>query len=168
MEDKTVQYGAQVTISAALAALSAYFGVLVIPLIMLTVAMIIDYGTGMAVAWKKSDLSSKKGVSGIIKKVGYLVLVSVGMIVDWLIFCGLENFDAGDSYKFSFGMLVAIWLIINELISILENLGAIGVPVPEFLIKVIRRLRITTEKTAETAEKENEKESEEKKDEKGN
>ena len=55
MEKKTLQ----AAFSAALAALSAYFGVLVIPIIMLTVAMIIDYGTGMAAAWKKSELSSK-------------------------------------------------------------------------------------------------------------
>lgn len=142
--------GFQAFVSATFAALSAYFGMIVIPIIVLTVAMIIDYGTGMAAAWKKSELSSKKGVSGIVKKVGYLVLVCVGMLVDWLIFCGLENFSAGDSYKFSFGMLVAIWLIINELISILENLGTIGVPVPDFLIKVIRRLKISADKTTES------------------
>ena len=146
----------QAVLSAALAALSVYMGAMLVPLIILTVAMIIDYGTGMAAAWKKSDLSSKKGVAGIVKKVGYLVLVCVGMLVDWLIFCGLETFSAGESYKFSFGLLVAIWLIINELISILENLGTIGVPVPNFLIKVIKRLKITAEKTTESEDEKHE------------
>lgn len=153
--NKTEGITIQAVLSAALSVLSVYMGAMIVPLIMLTAAMIIDYGTGMAAAWKKSDLSSKKGVSGIVKKVGYLVLVCVGMLVDWLIFCGLENFSAGDSYKFSFGMLVAIWLIINELISILENLGTIGVPVPDFLIKVIRRLKISADKTAESEDENN-------------
>ena len=36
MEDKTVQYGAQATISAGLAALSVYFGMILIPLIIFT------------------------------------------------------------------------------------------------------------------------------------
>lgn len=43
MEKKTLQ----AAFSAALAALSAYFGVLVISLIILTVAMLIDYGVGI-------------------------------------------------------------------------------------------------------------------------
>lgn len=152
IEEKSIQ----AVFSAALATLSVYLGVLVVPIIMLTVAMIIDYGTGMAAAWKKSDLSSKKGVAGIVKKLGYLVLVCVGMLVDWLIFSGLQAFSAGEAYKFSFGLLVAIWLIINELISILENLGTLGVPVPNFLIKVIKRLKITAENAAESEEEKNE------------
>lgn len=144
-EAKTIQ----ATFSAALAWLTASLGMLIVPIIMLTSAMIIDYCTGMAAAWKKADLSSKKGVTGIIKKIGYLVLVCVGLLVDWLIYCGLETFNAGSSYQFSFGVLVAIWLIINELISILENLGTIGVPVPMFLIKVIKRLKITADNVGE-------------------
>lgn len=163
-EGKTIQ----AAFSAVLAALSAYFGALVIPIIMLTVAMIIDYLTGMAVAWNSGGLSSKKGIKGIAKKVLYFVLVIVGMVVDWSVMYWLSSFGAGEVYKFSFGALVAFWLIMNELISILENLEALKVPVPKFLTKVVKRLKVTAEKTAETAEKENGKESEEKKDEKGN
>lgn len=146
----------QAVLAAALTWLTASFGMLIVPIIMLTAAMIIDYCTGMASAWKKATLSSKKGVTGIIKKIGYLVLVCVGLLVDWLIYCGLETFNAGSSYQFSFGVLVAIWLIINELISILENLGTIGVPVPMFLIKVIKRLKITADNVGESEDKKDE------------
>ena len=166
MEDKAVQCGAQMTISAGMAALSVYFGIIVIPLMILTITMIIDYGTGMAAAWKTAALSSKKGIAGIIKKLGCLVLVIIGMVVDWSVMYWLSTFGAGEVYQFSFGALVAFWLTMNELISILENLEALKVPIPKFLTKVVKRLKVTAEKaaekTADTAEKESDKESEEK------
>lgn len=159
-EEKSIQAG----LTVAAAWLSASFGALIVPIVILAATIIIDYCTGMAVAWNSSGLSSKRGIKGIVKKVFYFVLVAVGMAVDWSIMYWLSTFGAGEVYKFSFGALVAFWLIMNELISILENLEALKVPVPKFLTKVIKRLKITAEKTAETAEKE----SEEKKDEKGN
>lgn len=45
--------------------------------------------------------------------------------------------------------MVIIWLIINELISILENVAALGGPVPVFLAKLLARLKNTVEKKAE-------------------
>ena len=65
--------------SAAIAAMISYLGVVAIPAAVLVLAMMTDYITGMLSAWHDSALSSKKGIFGIIKKVGYLVLVCVGM-----------------------------------------------------------------------------------------
>ena len=78
IEEKTLQ----TVFSAALAMLSAYFGIVAIPIAVLIVAMVIDYSTGMAAAWKQAYLSSKKGIYGILKKVSYLALICVGMLVD--------------------------------------------------------------------------------------
>ena len=47
------------------------------------------------------------------------------------------------------GLLVAIWLIINELISILENLAAIGVPGFPRLSKLLKRLKNTVSEEEE-------------------
>ena len=44
-----------------------------------------------------------------------------------------------------FGLIVTVWLIINELISILENLARIDVPIPAFLTKIIEKLKTTIE-----------------------
>lgn len=149
-EAKTIQ----AAFSAALAMLTAYFGIVAVPITVLVVAMAIDYGTGMAAAWKQADLSSKKGIIGIVKKIGYLALVCVGMLVDWLIYCGLQAVNVNIGYTFFFGVLVTIWLIINELISILENLETIGVPLPKFLVKVVKRLKVTAENVANHDERE--------------
>ena len=107
--------------------------------------MIIDYLSGMAVAWSQNNLSSKIGAKGIIKKVGYMALIVVAMGVDYLIYSGIAVTGLEVGYNMWFGLLVAVWLIINEMISILENLGKLGVPIPEFLTKIIKRLKSTTE-----------------------
>ena len=143
----------QAVFSAALAALISYLGVISIPVTVLMAAMIIDYVTGMAAAWHTKKLSSKKGLSGIIKKISYLALVCVGMGVDWLIYSGLSQAGISTEHSVFFGVLVTVWLIINELISILENLKVIGVPLPTFLIKIVKRLKITVENVGESEDK---------------
>ena len=135
----------QAVIAMSIAALTSYLGIVAVPVTVLVFAMIIDYITGMISAWHSSELSSKKGIFGIIKKTSYLALVCVGMGVDWLIYSGLSQVGVTTSYTVFFGVLVTIWLIINELISILENLKNIGVPLPKFLVMVVNRLKVSTE-----------------------
>lgn len=137
------------SLSAAAAALTCYLDIIAVPLIVLCAVMVLDYASGMASAWHCRKLSSKKGVYGIIKKTGYLALVCVGMGVDWLIYSGLKQVGIEWNYTIFFGVLVTVWLIINELISILENLERIGVPLPNFLTALIRRLKVTAESIAE-------------------
>ena len=97
--------------AAAIGALAAYAGILLVPLCVLAAVMIIDYATGIAAAWSCKLLSSRVGVKGIVKKVAYLA------------------------------MMISVWLIINELLSILENLGRLGIPLPDFLVRAVERLR---------------------------
>ena len=149
--------GIQAIISAALAAFAVYMGALAVPIIVLMVMMIIDYLSGMSVAWSEGTLSSKVGAKGIVKKVGYMALIVVAMGVDYLIYSGIAAADINVGYNMWFGLLVAVWLIINEMISILENLSKVGVPVPKFLITIIEKLKISTEKGTEREEKKDEK-----------
>lgn len=149
--------GLQAIISAALAAFAAYMGALAVPIIVLMVMMIIDYLSGMSVAWSEGTLSSKVGAKGIVKKVGYMALIVVAMGVDYLIYSGIAAANIEVGYNMWFGLLVAVWLIINEMISILENLSKVGVPVPKFLITVIEKLKISAEKRTEREEKKDEK-----------
>ena len=137
----------QTFISAVITGLLYYLGIVAVPIIILIVAMIIDYVTGMMSAWLNSELSSKKGIKGIVKKVSYLALVAVAMIVDWLICCGLQQINVNIKYSVFFAVLVAVWLIINELISVLENLAKMGVPIPNFLKKLIDRLKNTVDES---------------------
>lgn len=143
----------QATVSVAIGALAAYFNILLIPVLVLFAVMIIDYCTGMASAYKNKEIKSKTGLIGILKKLSYLVLVCVGGVVDYLICAGLASVGI-DYSSYCFGLIVAVWLIINELISILENLSELGTPIPPFLVKIVHRLKNTVENTTDTDTKE--------------
>lgn len=137
---------AKIGISAFFGILSAYMGWASVPLILLLVLMLADYGTGIAAAWIKGTLSSRKSISGILKKVGYLAVIAVGMTCDFLIEYGLTAIGQSVSVSFAVGLVIIIWLILNECLSILENLSEMGVPVPGFLCGIVNRLKIVSEK----------------------
>ena len=137
-------------LAAALGVASSYLVQLIVPLIVLVIAMLADYGTGMVKAWNAGTLCSRTGIRGILKKVGDLVIVAVAMGADYLLRYGLDQVGVHINIEFLVAAIVIVWLIINELISILENVAAIGAPVPEFLLKLIRKLKTVTEKQAET------------------
>ena len=142
MENK----GLQAAFSAAAAVFAVYFGMLSVPLALLAIAMAVDYITGVAAACADHMLSSRRGLKGILKKLGCIILVGVAMCTDYLIYAGLSamNIDIGSGLWF--GLLVCFWLLINELISITENLIRLDVPVPPFLSGIIKRLKERIEK----------------------
>lgn len=128
-------------ISAIMAGLAAYTKVILIPLTLLIITMLIDYISGMSKAYINSEWSSKVGFKGIVKKLGYIGVVIVAAVMDWVIYSGLKGVGISIGMSYYLGLIVTIWLLINECISILENLGAIGVPLPTFLIKGIKKLQ---------------------------
>ena len=108
--------------------------------------MIIDYISGMLAAKKegmehpndaKYGWSSKKSIIGIYKKVGYILIVLVAISTDYIIFKIINELGISYQTNTMFGLLVIIWLILNELLSILENAGRMGVNLPSFLVKVL-------------------------------
>jgi len=140
-------------IATAAASVAAYFHQLSFPVLLLLIAMVLDYATGMAAAWIKGQLSSRTGIIGILKKLGYMVVVAVAVIVDMIISSALETAGVSSNYPDIFALLVTFWLSLNELISILENLAEIGVPIPEFLVKIIKKLKQTTEEKGDADKK---------------
>lgn len=127
--------------------LSAYLHLLLAPLVMLAVVMIVDHISGLLRAWSQDSLSSRSGLKGITKKVGCLLLVGAASIVDWLICCGLQRIGITIDVSACFGLMVTVWLIINELISIFENLGELGVPLPAFMHTIVTHLKNIVEKS---------------------
>ena len=133
-------------LAAAITATAAYFKILATPVFVLVLAMTADYCTGMISAYITGTLCSKTGIKGIVKKLCYMFAVACGVMVDYICTSAL-NTSHGICF---FGLLVAVWLILNEVISILENLDKIGVPLPSFLKKAAEHLKNHTEKKADS------------------
>ncbi len=136
-------------ITAAVAGAAAYFQELALPVVVLFLVMVVDYISGMVEAWINGTLSSRVGVVGIVKKVAYLLAVVVAIVADWAVQTAAGQLGVDFGGFFYFGLLVTIWLVLNECISILENISEIGVPLPAFLVTLIQKLKKTTEARGE-------------------
>ena len=102
--------------------------------------MIIDYVSGMAAAGIHGELKSRVGLMGIARKVFVLVMVAVSHLVDLLL--NENNIEMG----FLVMSLVISAYCVNELLSVTENAGKIGVYVPDPLMKAIAILKNKPEK----------------------
>lgn len=130
--------------------LSAKMGLLLPLVVILIGTMILDYITGMCASKYEALMhpddpaygwSSKRGAIGILKKVGYACVIAVAMIVDYIILHTATELGIQISAKAFFGILVTVWYILNELLSIIENAGRMGAAVPEWLLKYIAILK---------------------------
>lgn len=132
-------------ITAAVAGSAAYFQELAFPVVVLFLVMVVDYASGMVRAWIRGELCSRVGIMGIVKKAAYLLAVIVAIVADWAIQTAAGQIGVDFGGFFFFGLLVTIWLVLNECISILENISQLGVPLPPFLMALIQKLKNTTE-----------------------
>jgi len=135
-------------LAAILAAVAAYMKELVAPMMVLLIVMLLDYVSGISAAWVTGQLSSRIGIVGIVKKISYLLIVAVGMALDYLIGVIGGSFGIEMEHVFFVGLLVIVWLIINECISILENADEMKLPVPAFIGKILQKLKRHAESAA--------------------
>lgn len=141
----------EVGLTAGVAALGAWMlarvGALLPVLLVLLGVMILDYITGMVKAGISGNLNSTRGWQGLLKKLMYAVTVAIAMVADYLLYIGGSQIGIDMHESAYFGTLVSIWLIINECISILENLSEIGVPMPGFLGRILQRVQDKVDET---------------------
>lgn len=111
---------------------------------------IIDFITGNIKARINKTESSAKGIKGIIKKVGYWILILVSFLSSYMLNIIGKLIGINMEFVIFFGWFTLGCLIINEIRSILENIKEIGIEVPNFLVKGLE----IVEKIASTKEKE--------------
>lgn len=96
----------------------------------LVISISLDYITGFMKAYKTSTLNSNTGLVGIFKKVAMLCLVSLAVILDMLV---------GETGIIR--TLVIYYLVANEGLSIVENLGELGILIPEIITEKLEQLK---------------------------
>jgi toxin secretion/phage lysis holin len=102
--------------------------------------MVFDYVTGICAAYILGEIKSRKSMVGAIKKTAYMLLVVLGFLLDFVLSSLMERVGLSFTTAGFFGLATTCWLIGTEAISIIENLGVIGVPIPEFLSKGFEKL----------------------------
>lgn len=102
--------------------------------------IILDYLTGVLVGITEKQLSSSIGFAGIARKGVILMIVAVGHIVDVHVLGGEGTI---------FRSAVICFYLANEGMSILENAGRLGMPLPKRLKEVLRQLEKSSENEEE-------------------
>ena len=116
--------------------------------------MICDILSGIfkAIAQKRG-INSTVGTNGLIRKAGVLLALLVFIVMDSLIELNFISFIPNEILEvlklqqsnigLSHVMLGFFGLF--ELVSLFENLGEVGVPLPNFIMKSVERLKVTLE-----------------------
>ena len=90
---------------------------------------VIDFFGGVSVAVVERKVNSEKCFRGLLKKIFILAMVALGQLID---------IAMGQSVCRN---VIVFFYIANEAMSIIENAGKIGLPVPKKVISVLEQLK---------------------------
>ncbi len=141
--DKLNIHCLQVGITGAL--LTFLFGGWDMSLEILAVFILLDYISGLVKAFTTKTVNSQTGFKGLLKKSEILIILIVATLLDRLI-------NSGD---WIFRTLVCYYYIANEGISIIENCGKSGLPVPQKLVDALEQLQGIKKNKEENKDEEN-------------
>lgn len=96
----------------------------------LVVLILFDFGSGLLYAWSAGAVSSDASFRGVAKKAMMLVLVGAASV-----------YNATQPLGFDAGAAVAGFFCTTEIISIIENAGRLGLPIPKVLMDAIAKLQ---------------------------
>lgn len=116
--------------------------------------MVCDILSGVfkAIAQKRG-INSTVGTNGLIRKAGVLLALLIFIVMDSLIelnFVTLIPSEILSVFKLSQSSIGLSHVMLGffglfELVSLFENLGEVGVPLPNFIMKSVERLKVTLE-----------------------
>ena len=122
-------------LSGVFAAIGLWLGLFIGPvnglLIALIVFVITDYVTGFASAIVRKKLSSSVGFKGLARKVLIFLIVGIANVLDVYVLGANAVLRTA----------VILFYMANEGLSIIENAGEIGLPIPRKLKEVLAQLR---------------------------
>lgn len=125
-------------LSTAAGVVAGLLGEWNIMLTLLAIAMVVDYVSGLIVAWAgkspKSEgggVSSAIGFQGLLKKATIMLIVLLATLLDRALGAGTNIFQ----------MAATFYYIANEGISILENAALMGVPFPPKIKEALEAMK---------------------------
>lgn len=107
------------------------FGAWDTPLGILILFIVLDYITGLIRGYINKELSSDVGLKGIARKAVIFVVLIVAVALDRLL----------DTGTWVFRSLICYFYIANEGLSLLENCGSLGLPIPNKILDALAQLK---------------------------
>ena len=124
----------KLVILTAVSAIASYFDKYVPVLCCVLVSIIFDVITGLVRCKITGEaLSSKVGIIGFWKKVALLLALFFGIFIDVYIPILLGISGINIPFSLPIGTFIGCYIILNENISILENLSRSGVILPKWI-----------------------------------
>ena len=94
------------------------------------VLMVLDFATGFLNAAVKHEIKSSIMRTGLAKKAGEIVILVIGELIVYATVIPIKS----EIMNF-----LSIYISLMELISIMENLALLGVPVPGFIVRALHQ-----------------------------
>lgn len=110
------------------------------PIIILLICSSLDILTGFINGYINNEASSKISSKGILKKCCFYICILLGKHLDLLI-TEYATFLISDNYFNLIGITMTTWFILNEMLSIMENLKKLNVPLPKFFTRILEHLQ---------------------------
>lgn len=140
---------AKIIIAALLGGFATFFGKYGTIFLMVAVIIVLDFLTGLVKAkiiGEKWD--SKKGTMGFFKKISLLLALVFGVFLDWFLPMALQtgiNFTI--PFALPFALIIGVYIIVNESISICENLYQCNEKIiPKWIAKLLKIASETLDK----------------------
>lgn len=94
------------------------------------ILMVLDFATGFMNAAVKHEIKSSIMRTGLAKKAGEIVILVIGELIVYATIIPIKS----EIMNF-----LSIYISLMELISIMENLALLGVPVPGFIVRALHQ-----------------------------
>jgi toxin secretion/phage lysis holin len=94
--------------------------------------MLIDIVLGTLVAFKLKNIDSEESFNGVIKKAAIVLVLSFALLI--------EQVSKAPIFK-----ITCVFYMIYESVSIVENAGILGLPLPKILVQAVNALKQNNE-----------------------
>lgn len=132
------------------------YGVMII---IVAVAIVFDFVTGLIKANIQGEVSSEVGRKGFFKKMALLICLFFGFFLDFVIPYMCNSIGVKISVNTPFGMIICFYIVLNECISICENLYVCDPGImPKWIVRVLKSAKEQIEEKGGEANEDAEKE----------
>ena len=110
-----------------------------IMIILVAVAIVFDFATGLIKAKIQGEVSSDIGTKGFFKKIALLVCLFFGFFLDYAIPYMCASINVKIPFETPFGLIICFYIVMNECISICENLYVCDPGImPKWIVKMLK------------------------------